>query len=158
MTFFRSSGGGASLDITDRTNTSGGLLAEGTIVADGAANKSFVACDISDKATAASRPTGVVFGGDVSAAALGTLRTVAGTDAPTLLVTGLLGTAAVGDEVIASATVGRGTLSKAGGTSKPSSSPEAINRIGVITSLLTYDGAGDDLVLVQLDLSARRGV
>jgi hypothetical protein len=144
------------LDITDRTNTSGGLLAQGTLVAPGATNKSFVAADPTTPTAAASRPWGVVMDpAGIADSATGTLRTISGTEAPVLLVTGLLGTVAVGDEIIVSTTTGRGTLSKVGGTAQPTSGM-AINRCGIVVDLLTYDGAGDDLVLVQLDYSARR--
>jgi hypothetical protein len=91
----------------------------------------------------------------VADATVGTLKTLQGEEAPTLLVTGLLGTVAIGDELIVSTVTGRATLSKVGGTSQPTSG-QAINRVGVVTDLLTYDGVGDDLVLCQIDFSARR--
>jgi hypothetical protein len=146
-------GSGTTLDLDDRENRSGGPLAVGEIVAQHpTVARSYVVCDISDPALGASRPVAVATA-IIADTAAGAAR-IAG-EVAVLLVTGLVADAALSDEVIVSTTPGRGTLSKAAGTDQPASG-EAINRVGIITDLLSYDGAGDDLVLVQLDMSARR--
>jgi hypothetical protein len=142
------------LDVDDRTNTSGGLLAQGTIVALGATGKSMVACDISTPTAVASRPNGIIVPtAGVANGVTGPLRTLNGRETPVLLVGSL--TLVVGDEIIVSTTVGSGTQSKSGAPGQPTSG-QAINRVGVVVDTLTYDGGGDLLALVQLDFSARR--
>lgn len=146
-------GSGTTLDLDDRTNQSGGALAVGEIVAQHASTpRAYVPLDIADPDLPASRPIAIMTSAPADTVA-GSAR-IAG-ETPVLLVTGLVGTVALGDEVIGSTTNGRGTLSKVGGTQQPTSG-QVINRIGTIVSLLTYDGVGDDLVLVQQDMSARR--
>jgi hypothetical protein len=151
-------GSGTTLDIDDRVNQSGGALAIGEILAPHPTiPRAYVKADISDPALGASRPI-----------AVSTAAPVATDPAPSriagevsvLLVPGLLGIGvpvALTDEVIVSTTAGRGTLSKNGpGELGQPTAGQALNKVGTIVSLLTYDGAGDDLVLVQLDMSPRR--
>ena len=151
-------GSGTTLVIDDRVNQSGGALAIGEILAPHPTiPRAYVKADISDPALGASRPI-----------AVSTAAPVATDPAPSriagevsvLLVPGLLGIGvpvALTDEVIVSTTAGRGTLSKNGpGELGQPTAGQALNKVGTIVSLLTYDGAGDDLVLVQLDMSPRR--
>jgi len=153
-------GSGTTLDIADRVNQSGGAFAVGEIVAPHPTlPRSYVSVDISNPALGASRPIAVVTEpGGIADTAAGATR-ISG-EVPILLVPGLLGIGvpvALADEVIVSTTAGRGTLSKNGpGELGQPTTGQAVNRVGIIVSLLTYDGAGDDLVLVQMDLSARR--
>jgi len=149
-----------NLDITDRTNTSGGLLPRGTIAALGASAKSMVACNITTPTAVASRPMGIVVPtAGVANGVTGALRSFAGLEVPVRLVGSL--TLVVGDEIIVSGTAGSGTQSKSTGSppGQPTSG-QAINRVGVVVDDsvdgVAYDGGANLLAIVQIDFSARR--
>ena len=61
---------------------------------------------------------------------------------------------ALGDEVILSTTIGEGTL-PGSGVGEPTSG-QVLQRVGIITDLLTHNGTTDTTVLVQVDFGHRR--
>jgi hypothetical protein len=149
------------LDVTDRTNRSGSPMAVGTIVAPHAStNKSLVDADPATDVQA-SRPVGVVVEpGGIADLATGAIRTISGLDVPVLLVAALTIGAGVGElhtgqEVVISNTAGSGTL-PGSAVAEPLAAGTVKQRVGLVVDLLTYDGGGDLLVLIQIDFGQRR--
>lgn len=101
---------------------------------------------------ALSRPVGVATAQQTTQGNPVTLQTVQGESVAFRLRPGLAPTR--GEELILSTVIGDSTI-PGSGVSEPASGQQ-IQRVGVILDLLTYDGAGDLLVLAQVDFTNRR--
>jgi len=146
-------GAGISAGVTDRTNEEGTNLVRGEIVAQDGTTAKGLRRLVTTVDNNLSRPVALVQAASIAPAATGEVRVIDGQENEVRLGAGHA--PALGDMVVGSTVAGEGTIAGSG-VNEPTAAGTVVQSVGTIIDTLTYDGAGDFLVLVQINFGHRR--